>query len=52
MQRTHRIRKTKIRKLIAEAFRRMARGTDGKSAYASTVRFYRSAGQDWTKQLG
>lgn len=51
MQRTNPIRKTKTRKLIAEAFRRMARGADGKAAYASTVRFYRSGGQDWTKQL-
>ena len=49
MQRT--IRRTKIRRRVAEAFRRMARAADGKSAYASTVRFYRSSGQPWTKQL-
>lgn len=52
MQRDKPIRRTKTRKLIAEAFRRMARGADGKAAYASTVRFYRSSGQQWAKQLG
>ncbi len=44
--------KTPSRRRIAQAFRRMARATDLKSAYASTVRFYRSGGQPWAKQLG
>jgi hypothetical protein len=52
MQRNNPIRRTKTRKRVAEAFRRMARGADGKAAYASTVRFYRSGGQEWAKQLG
>jgi len=30
----------------------MARGVDDKAAYASTVRFYRSSGQDWAQRLG
>ena len=29
----------------------MARGTSDKAAYAATVRFYRSGGQAWTRQL-
>lgn len=52
MQRSTSTRRTKPRKRIIEAFRRMARGLDGKSAYASTVRFYRSGGHAWAKQLG
>ena len=41
-----------IRKRIARAFRRLARGAADKTAYAATIRFYRSSGQAWTKQLG
>jgi hypothetical protein len=37
---------------VVRAFRRMARGVSAKAAYASTIRFYRSGGQAWTKQLG
>ena len=51
MQRSTSTRRTKARKRVAEAFRRMARAADGEAAYASTVRFYRSGGQPWTKQL-
>lgn len=51
MKRTTPIRRTQARKRVAEAFRRMARATDVKSAYASTVRFYRSGGKPWTRQL-
>ena len=40
-----------MRKRVASAFRRMARGVDMKTAYASTVEFYRSGGQPWTRQL-
>ena len=39
------------RKSIAAAFRRMARGTKAKEAYAASVRFYRSGGKEWSKQL-
>ena len=39
------------RRRIAAAFRRMARGVDQKAAYASTVEFYRSSGQEWNRQL-
>jgi hypothetical protein len=42
----------RIRARVVRAFRRMARGTAGKAAYATTVRFYRSGGQAWTRQLG
>ena len=41
-----------LRARVAAAFRRMARGVEGKAAYASTVRFYRSGGQAWARQLG
>ncbi|MCI3953375.1 MAG: hypothetical protein K0R53_2875 [Burkholderiales bacterium] len=40
------------RRRVAAAFRRMARGVEPKRAYASTVGFYRSSGQEWTRQLG
>ena len=36
---------------ILRAFRRMARGVTAKTAYATTVRFYRSGGQPWTKHF-
>lgn len=36
---------------VAEAFRRMANGVGDKAAYAKTVAFYRSGGQEWTLQL-
>ena len=41
-----------IRARVAEAFRRLANGRDGKSAYAHTKRFYRAGGQAWARQLG
>jgi hypothetical protein len=40
------------RRRVAAAIRRMARGVEPKRAYASTVDFYRSSGQEWTRQLG
>jgi hypothetical protein len=40
------------RKAVAAAFRKMARGVENKMAYASTVEFYRSSGQQWAKSLG
>jgi hypothetical protein len=42
----------RVRSRVAEAFRRMANGVGNKAAYASTVQFYRSGGQEWSKQLG
>jgi hypothetical protein len=42
----------RLRAGVLAAFRRMARGVADKAAYASTIRFYRSGGQAWTKQLG
>jgi hypothetical protein len=57
MQTTRTIRNHKraasgIRRRVAEAFRAMAHGVRDSSAYAHTVAFYRSGGQEWTKQLG
>jgi len=43
-------RKT-MRASVANAFRRIARGATAREAYASTVWFYRSGGQEWTRQL-
>ena len=40
------------RRRVATAFRRMARGVEPKTAYASTVGFYRSSRQEWARQLG
>ena len=44
-------RNSSTRNRVAAAFRRMARGVEGKAAYANTVRFYRSGGQAWARQL-
>lgn len=41
-----------VRSSVAGAFRRMANGVARKAAYATTVQFYRSGGQEWSKQLG
>ncbi len=40
-----------LRSRVATAFRRMAQGARRKSAYASTVAFYRATGHAWTKAL-
>jgi hypothetical protein len=50
MQATQTPRRTRTR--VAKAFRAMAHGIEDKSAYASTVQFYRSSGQEWAKQFG
>lgn len=50
MQTNQTARTTRTR--VAKAFRAMARAIEGKSAYGSTVQFYRSGGQEWAKQLG
>jgi hypothetical protein len=39
------------RKAVAAAFRKMANGVENKTAYASTVEYYRSSGQEWARSL-
>ena len=39
------------RRRVAAAFRKMANGVETRTAYASTVDFYRSSGQAWAKSL-
>ena len=39
------------RKAVAAAFRKMANGVENKTAYASTVEYYRSSRQEWAKSL-
>jgi hypothetical protein len=51
MQAAQTIPARRIRSRVARAFRAMAHGIESKSAYASTVQFYRSSRQQWTKQL-
>jgi hypothetical protein len=41
-----------VRARVATAFRQMAHGVREQAAWASTLAFYRSGGQVWTKQLG
>jgi hypothetical protein len=41
-----------VRGRVATAFRQMAHGVRERAAWASTLAFYRSGGQVWTKQLG
>jgi len=38
-----------LRARVSAAFRKMAQGARRKSAYASTVAFYRATGHAWTK---
>ena len=40
------------RKAVAAAVRKMANGVEDKTAYASTVEYYRASGQEWAKTLG
>ena len=40
------------RRLIAAAFRSMAGGVEDRTAYATTIGFYRARGRDWAKSLG
>lgn len=49
--RTKRLERS-MRSRVAAAFRAMASGVSAKSAYASTVTFYRSSGHAWARQLG
>jgi len=44
-------RAVRMRARVFKAFLRAARGAAQKAAYAATVRFYRSSGQAWSKQL-
>lgn len=41
-----------IRARVATAFRQMAHGVRAQAAWASTLAFYRSGGQAWSKNLG
>ena len=45
-------KRNNLRASVASAFRQMARAAGMREAYASVVRFYRSGGQQWTRQLG
>jgi hypothetical protein len=38
-----------LRSRVSAAFRRMAQGARRKTAYSSTVAFYRATGHTWTK---
>lgn len=38
-----------LRARVSTAFRRMAQGVRRKTAYASTVAFYKATGHAWTK---
>lgn len=40
-----------LRASVATAFRQMARGAAAREAYSNTLWFYRSGGQEWTRQL-
>jgi hypothetical protein len=44
-------KRNNLRASVASAFRRMARAAEAREAYASTVWFYRSAGQEWARHL-
>ena len=41
-----------MRARVATAFRELALGIPGKAAWASTIAYYRSGGQAWSRQLG
>ena len=41
-----------LRARVATAFRQMANGVREQAAWASSIAFYRSGGQEWTRQLG
>lgn len=41
-----------LRARVATAFRQMAHGVREQAAWASTLAFYRSGGQAWSKSLG
>ena len=40
-----------LRSRVGAAFRKMAQGVRRKSAYASTVAFYKATGHAWTKSF-
>jgi len=46
------VKSRSLRARVAAAFQKKAQGVRRKAAYASTVAFYRSGGQAWTRQLG
>ena len=44
-------KRNNLRASVANAFRKMARAAGAREAYARTVWFYRSGGQQWALQL-
>ena len=44
-------KRNNLRASVASAFRRIARAAGAREAYARTVWFYRSGGQEWARQL-
>jgi hypothetical protein len=44
-------KRNNLRASVAKAFRQMARAAGAREAYARTVWFYRSGGQQWALQL-
>ena len=44
-------KRNNLRASVASAFRKMARAAGAREAYARTVWFYRSGGQQWALQL-
>ena len=44
-------KRNNLRASVASAFRQMARAAGVREAYARTVWFYRSSGQQWALQL-
>jgi hypothetical protein len=41
-----------LRSRVGAAFRKLAQGARRKSAYASTLAFYRATGHAWTRAFG
>ena len=44
-------KRNNLRASVASAFRKMARAAGAREAYARTVWFYRSGGQEWARHL-
>ena len=44
-------KRNNLRARVASAFRQMARAAGAHEAYARTVWFYRSGGQEWARHL-
>jgi len=44
-----RIRKPGLRRRVFAAIRRLARGSDGKTAFSQVKTFYRDGGREWAR---